>query len=305
MHEHEHVDVRREVSPYESRGLLPRFSNARAAQRASGDVHHLVGDNGYLAPALPARRTILTVHDCIPDAGAPSLRLTALRHLWIVAPARRVARIVAVSQYTRLEVLRLSGIAPERVVVIPTVVPPIAAPPPRPFPARPRVLQLGTAHNKNIERLATALTGLNVELLVVGPLSNSQRTAIAASGLACEQHDALDDTGLADAYARSDLVAVVSTLEGFGMPVIEAQRLRRPLVVARATALPETAGAGAAFVDPWDVASIRAGFQQCLDDAGFRERLVAEGVRNAQRYSVASAAAAHVALYQEVAAAAR
>lgn len=295
------VAVTSVVAPFESTGVVPRIRNALHARASTAQVHHLVGDNGYLAPALPAARTILTVHDCIPDDATTSVRRSVLRHLWITAPARRVARVIAVSEYTRRDVLRLSGIAPARVVVIPTVVPPIAAPPPREWPARPRILQLGTAPNKNIERLASALAGLDVELLVVGPLSPSQRAAIAQANVPCEQHEALDEAGLADAYARSDLVAVVSTLEGFGMPVVEAQRLRRPVIVARATALPETAGAHAAYVDPLDVASIRAGISRCLQDPGHRERVVDAGVRNAARFSAAAAAAAHVDLYREVA----
>jgi glycosyltransferase involved in cell wall biosynthesis len=295
------MHVEPHVAPCESRGLWPRWRNLRDAARVQADVHHLLGDNGYLAAALPPSRTILTVHDCIPDeVGAPATR-SLRRWGWIIAPARRAARVVAVSEFTRREVLRLTGIPPERVSVIPTVVPALHAPPPRPFPARPRLLQLGTAPNKNIERLAAALAGLSVDLLVVGPLSAPQRAAIAAAGVACEQHDALSEAALADAYARSDLVTVVSTLEGFGMPVVEAQRLRRPVIAARASALPETAGDGAAFADPFDVASIRDAVRRCCDDAVFRHALVEAGLRNAARFSAHAAAMAYVALYREVA----
>jgi glycosyltransferase involved in cell wall biosynthesis len=289
------------TSPRESRGVLPRLENAAAARATVADVHHLTGDNGYLAFALPAHRTVLTVLDCIPDDVGKASTRAIVRALWITWPTQRVARVVAISEATREALVHYTRLPSSRIDVIPAVVPTFDAAPPRAIDGTLRVLQIGTAANKNIERLAEAMTGLDAELEVIGPLSASQQDAIARAGLVYQQRDRVSDDEIREAYVRSDVVAVVSTLEGFGMPVIEAQQVGRPVLAARASSLPDVAGRGACFVDPFDVRDIRTGLLRLHDDATYRATLVAEGTVNARRYSAATAAAAYEAIYREVA----
>jgi glycosyltransferase involved in cell wall biosynthesis len=73
------------------------------------------------------------------------------------------------------------------------------------------------------------------------------------------------------------VVAVPSRYEGFGLPAAEAMAHGRPLVAARATALPEVAGDAGVLVDPDDVDGWGAAIARLLDDAGERRRRVAAG----------------------------
>ena len=57
------------------------------------------------------------------------------------------------------------------------------------------------------------------------------------------------------------------------MPIVEAQNVGRPVVTSNCASMPEVAGDGAALVDPYSVASIRAGFQQIIENEAYRNAL--------------------------------
>lgn len=101
-------------------------------------------------------------------------------------------------------------------------------------------------------------------------------------------------------YQSCDLVCFVSTYEGFGMPILEAQAVGRPVLTSDISPMREVAGEGAFKVDPFDVDSIRTGLERLIGDGGLREDLIREGFRNVKGYSAESVAAQYAALYREV-----
>jgi glycosyltransferase involved in cell wall biosynthesis len=147
-----------------------------------------------------------------------------------------------------------------------------------------RILQIGTKANKNIIRLAEALSGIPCELHIVGPLEQQQEAKLHQHKIAVTNHMYLTDEQLLEQYKQADIVSFVSTHEGFGMPVVEAQSVERVCVTSNCSSMPEVAGAGACFVDPFDVQSIRAGFQKVISDGPYRQSLVAAGRQNKLRF---------------------
>lgn len=73
--------------------------------------------------------------------------------------------------------------------------------------------------------------------------------------------------------------------EGFGIPVIEAQRCGVPVLTSNVSALPEVAGDGAAYVDPRDAEMICRKMEEVLTDAELAKQLTERGYRNAERFS--------------------
>jgi glycosyltransferase involved in cell wall biosynthesis len=286
-----------------SLGFLPRLADALAARRTKGDVLHVTGDVHYLTYFLDPRRTVLTVLDLVSLTKTRGLRRWALWLLWYWLPVRRVSAIVCISEATREALLRETGCDPEKVVVIPCCVSPEFRPKKKPFnSACPRVLQVGTGPNKNLERVIDALAGLDVCLVIVGPLSEAHREALARAGLEYENYVDLSREALRSQYETCDLLVFASTYEGFGLPIVEAQAVGRPVVTSNVASMPEVSGGATCLVDPLDVAGIRAGVQRIIDDSVYRQSLIDQGLRNAKRFAAPEVAERYAILYRRLAA---
>jgi len=163
------------------------------------------------------------------------------------------------------------------------------------------VLQVGTTENKNIERLAAALCGMPCRLHVVGALSARQLRALRDNRIDYVPSVGLSREQMAALYREADIVALVSTYEGFGLPIVEAQATGRVVVTSNAFSMPEVAGGAACLVDPLSVESIREGLIKVATDEAYRTRLIDAGFENVHRFRCNSIAEAYASLYERVA----
>jgi len=287
-----------------SKGFWPRLADAWRARRHQSDVNHVTGDVHYLTFMLDRRRTVLTVHDLVLLERHSGIKRRLLWLLWYWLPVRRSCAVVTISEATRAALIASTGCDPKKVHVIHNNVSQEFRPAPRVFDAvKPRILQLGTGLNKNLDRVAAAVAGIACRLVVIGPLSDAQRALLRRHGIDHENHVALSREELVAQYAEADLLVFASTYEGFGLPIIEAQATGRPVVTSNIPPMPEVAGDAACLVDPLDVASIRAGILGVIQDAEYRRRLVEAGHRNVQRFRADAVAERYAALYRQVASA--
>ena len=295
----ETCDVRVEVCPYVSRAIRPRIRNLRWAKLWSGGVNHITGDVHYLALALPAERTLLTVHDCVSLQRAKGLRRWLLRKLYFEWPVRRARVVTTISQATKDELVRETGCDPAPIRVVPDCVAAHFTHSPKAFNAeRPTVLLIGTLAHKNLERVVEALRPLPCRLHIIGRLTRQQQAMLDGMDWHAE-HD-LSAAAMAQAYRESDVVGFASLYEGFGMPILEGQATGRVVVTSNLSSMPEVAGDGACLVNPLDVEAIRAGFQRVFSDASYRDELISRGQRNVQRFSAENVAAMYLQIYHEI-----
>lgn len=295
------IDVSLRVNRHMSRGVWPRVVDAFEAWRHRGTVNHVLGDVHYLAWLLPRGGTLLTILDCVTLDRLSGLRRWLFWLVWYWWPTRRAARITVISEFSKSALLRWVRYPDDRIHVIP---PPLSAEfAPAPLPPEeglPRLLQVGTVENKNLDRVIEALSGLAVVLVIVGVLTPAQCSRMDVLGVRYECHVDLTRDQLVEQYRRANIIVFVSTYEGFGLPIIEAQAIGRPVVTGNVTAMPEAAGEGACLVDPFDVADIRRGILRVLDDPTYAADLVERGFRNTARYAPERIAGEYAAIYREM-----
>jgi glycosyltransferase involved in cell wall biosynthesis len=267
----------------------------------AGDVNHVTGDVHFIALALPGPRTLLTIHDCgfLRRPDTPARRM--LKWLWLDGPVHHCRYVTTVSEATRQVVIRLSGCDPAKVVVIPTVIADAFVRVDRPFNRTcPRILHIGLAPNKNFERHVAAIAGLRCELHIVGRLEPHHLELLGRHGVRYKAEHNLSTTDMHRAYVEADLLLFASTLEGFGMPIVEAQSVGRPVVTSNLSSMPEVAGEAACFVDPFSIESIRAGVERVIDDEAYRASRVEAGFDNVRRFDARTVARQYEALYRRV-----
>lgn len=288
---------------FRSRGVLPRvFDAARAALRQA-DVNHVTGDVHYLTYFLRKRRTVLTVLDCIALERHRGLKRFAFWLFWYWLPVARASLVVTISEATRQQVIAHCRCAPEKVRVVHCTLSDAFRHQPRPpRSGPPRILHVGSADNKNLEGHVQALKGLDCRLVVIGRLAPAQHRLLEASGLDYEVLTGLSEQELVEEYAKCDLLLFASLYEGFGLPIIEAQAIGRPVITGNCWSMPEVAGDGAVLVDPHKPAEIRSAVQEVLDSPRKYDELVVKGLENCKRFLPSVIAAQYEAVYAEIAA---
>lgn len=287
--------------PEEGAGLNVLLKNGLFAKTHHSAVNHITGEVHYLAFFLPKKRTILTIHDLRPLYRGSALRKFILKQLWFYGPGKAARYITVISEATRQDLLKhVSGIE-SKVQVIPNCLSSAFTYTPKPFEtSKPRILHLGTKENKNLERLIQALENITCHLHIIGPLTVHQQELLNGSKVSYSNTFNLPFEGVIAEYKRADVVSFVSLQEGFGLPIIEAQAVGRPVITSNVSSMPEVAGEGALLVNPYSINEIRQGIVRIIEDDTYRTSLIAKGLKNIERYSPEVVAEQYAQLYRRV-----
>jgi glycosyltransferase involved in cell wall biosynthesis len=306
------VSVRQRWTPIPSwwfERLTERFELPRVEWFARFDV--LFAPN-FVPPPTRARRLVVTVHDLAfrrhPETAPQSTRWWLAR---IDRTLERAARIIAVSEATKRDLIELYGVEAERVAVIPHGVDgEVFHPSTREEVDRirrryaidgPYLLSLGGLEpRKNLPNLVRAFARLP---------SDERPTLVLAGGSVewnPEGRDALHATlrelppGVRDGVVltgyvgEQDKVALLggaealvypSLYEGFGLPVLEAMACGTPVVTSDVSALPEIAGDAALLVDPRDPEAIASAMTRILGEVDLRRDLAERGSSRAAGFT--------------------
>ena len=108
----------------------------------------------------------------------------------------------------------------------------------------------------------------------------------------------VDDDDLPALYNLADALVYPSLYEGFGIPVVEAMACGTPVMTSNGSALAEIADGAAVLVDPLDVGRMGEAIERVVGDEGLRADLRAKGFERARRFSWDVAASQVVACFQ-------
>jgi len=296
-------DIRPTVhrAPFYSNGLIRRTLIAFSATLHQGDLNHITGDINFASLFLSRKRTLLTILDAGVMNRKQGLRKTILDWIWFRLPAKSARVITTISESAKRDILEYVKVPEDKIRVIPVAVSPDFEWSPKEFNAScPRILQVGTKVNKNMERLIQALSGIPCKLQIIGPLTDTLRNQLRANKINYENWTNLVISDVVKKYQQCDLLTFCSTYEGFGMPIVEANAVGRPVVTSNVTSMPEVAGDAACLVDPFDITSIREGINKVIQQPEYRNVLIKNGRNNAMRFDANVIANQYLALYQEL-----
>lgn len=271
-------------------------------KKTKADIYHITGQIHYIALFLPGEKTVLTIHDLIFLHIRKGLRRYILKKILLDLPVRKLRYITAISQATKDEIIKYTGCPQEKIRVIENpLFDNFRTVHKKVFNKDcPVILHIGTAENKNIERLAGALQGISCRLRIIGRVNSSQMARIRHCGITFENVFGLDEKHMIEEYKNADIVTFCSTYEGFGLPIIEAQALGTPVITSDLSPLREVAGQAAHLADPFDTESIRHGIKKLIEDEDYRESLITKGLENISRFDPKEIARQYEELYEEI-----
>ena len=299
----DYINAKLIYSKYESSGLFKRIYNCIEAIFHQSEVNHITGDINYLGLFLNKKRTIQTILDCVHLTSSSGLKYHILRLFWLAIPARRAIYLTAISQSTKNEILKHVSCDPDKIKVIYVAISDRFQRSDKPFDKQqPRILQIGTAPNKNIPRLIQALEGIPCILEIIGKRSEDYENMLKEKKIQYEYKSGLTDDEMLRRYEAADIIALASTYEGFGMPILEGQAVGRAVITSGLYSMPEVAGDAACMVDPFNVDSIRQGILKLINDDSYRQSLIEKGFENVKRFNPDRIALQYYELYKEVAA---
>ncbi|MBI4281240.1 glycosyltransferase family 4 protein [Candidatus Uhrbacteria bacterium] len=310
--------------------LTTHYYLAHALRRAKLDV--------FYSPAHPLPlgyrgKSVCTVHDLAiydhPEWFPRGLRQWFSTRVTVPRSMRRAEKLLAVSENTKRDIMRIFNVSEEKVRVIHEGA--IASPAKqsydrseiatRPGGARndgegPYFLFIGTIEpRKNIVRL------INAFIRFRSTIHDSRFTLILAGGIGWKNDEIFMAMERANVklgkgsvqylgyVSEEEKIALLqnatafvwpSLYEGFGLPVLEAMAAGVPVITSNVSSIPEITGDAALLVNPENVGEIVTAMEQVANDAVLREQLKTRGVNRAKKFTWQEAARETLAVYQSV-----
>ena len=301
------------VSRY-ARELAAELGRVAGVEVVSGpdyDVLHLVAAHRYDAEWRRAkelgRRLVVTVHDLIPEhfglKGPQYAGVAERREVLSAADA-----IIAVSQWTKDDIVATYGISADRIRVIHNGVSVGSATHEAHgtrHEAHGTLLWIGRrAGYKNffwfVRAVAPLLWRRNLCVICTGGQGFGHKERLLMTLLGVRRRFSVvdaDEARLAALYRHAVCLVMPSRAEGFGLPVVEAMAQGCPVVLPRAHVFPEVAGDAALFYREGSGREMRRLVEQCLSGDG-RAEIVRRGKERATAFSWTNCAAAVAAVYR-------
>jgi glycosyltransferase involved in cell wall biosynthesis len=273
-------------------------------RKTKADIYHITGQVHYIGILLPKEKTVLTIHDAGILHIRSGLRRYVLKKLFFDLPLARLKYITAVSEATKQEVISNTNCRPEKIRVIENPLEELFTTftgPKNNFNSQcPTILQIGTAPNKNLKNLLRSIEGLDCNLRIIGNLSGEIRNELEEKEIKYQNLIDLNSEEIKKEYENADILTFCSTFEGFGLPIIEAQAMKTPVITSNISPMKEVAGGAAELIDPSDHKSMRNGFLKIINDEQYRKELVSKGEKNVLRFQAKQIAGLYEKLYEEI-----
>lgn len=219
---------------------------------------------------------------------------------------KKANHIVAVSNYTKEDIVATYGLQPDKVSIghnaTPTGFAPISDDQKQEVKndltdGNPYFIYVGSLHpRKNVVNLIKAFdlfkieNGTNHKLVLVGrmawkneALKKTYETTVHRDEIIFTGH--ITNQQLPKYLAAAEALTYVSVFEGFGIPILEGMSSGTPVITSNVSSMPEVAGDAALLVDPHDPKSIADGMTRIISELKLRKDLISKGKQRTQLFS--------------------
>lgn len=286
-------------------GWIGRISSIRSVRKYQGDINHITGDINFIAPFLNGKKTVLTVHDLgyfenlIKDNSI--IKKIIYKKIWLDIPFHHVTAITTVSQYTKDKILQYFKIDPAKITVIYNPYNPLFKFSQKKYNSlEPEILLIGTGIHKNYENLIKAIENIRCKLVIIGKSNSHLLDLLTKYKINFQWDQNLNTEELIERYRKCDIVFFASLHEGFGMPIIEANAIGRPVITSTICAMPEIARDAAHLVNPNNSWEIRKAIELISADELYRKTLINNGIKNIKRFELKNIANQYLQIYNNL-----
>jgi len=287
--------------------------------------HIMFGEEAFMLNFIKSKKTIVSCLDVIPLAVKGE---TSSKYRWFAKWAykgmRKAKKIIANSEYTKQDIMKFLKIDEKKIAV---AYPPIQEQfrieeeAPESFfhnhglsADRKYLLYVGALDlkRKNVDKLLKAFKlfrgkHMDTHLLLVGYTtlkggSDFLLRKIKKMGLSGSVHIIrnVPDEELVAFYNMAHIFVFPSLYEGFGLPPLEAMACGTPVVASDRASLPEALGDAAVYANPTSPTGIADAIEQLHDNEELYDKMVAKGLRQAEKYSWKKYADDTLKVYEEV-----
>lgn len=282
--------------------LLRNILFIRKHSTKSG-INHITGDIHYGVLGLIGKKSVLTIHDdyAIRQCKRGFWGKLYMWLFWIYLPIKIAKAPICTTPTTLNNIKKLYNSKKLQVIthqIVPSVIRDIQ----KPFNKEcPRLLQIGTQINKNLETTMETIKGMHCKLVVLKRMTKSQIETAKKYNIDYTNKYDIPFEEVADEYHMCDIVVFPSLFEGLGMPIIEGQKAGKPVITSNREAMNWTAGDAALLLEnPLDVQEYKDALNRIINDDVYRDDLVKKGKRNVLRFSLESAVEQYTKLYKEM-----
>jgi glycosyltransferase involved in cell wall biosynthesis len=300
-----------------------RFEQPALSFEISGLGLDLLHSPDFIPPFRRKCKSVITVHDLAFLLYPHFLTKESARYYGQIDNAwRNTDHIIAVSETTKQDSIKMLGVPEKKISVIHEAANPIYRPVPKDEARqiaqkkykldKDFILFVSTIEpRKNLPGLLQAYRRLldeykRDELLVLAGSKGWlwEEVYETVDRLNLEKHVAflgrVPSHDLVYLYNAAELLVHPSFYEGFGLTPLEAMNCGTPVIVSNTSALPEVVGDAAMMIDPHDIDGLTVALWRLLTEEELRQDFIEKGVKRAKNFSWLEAAKKTMEVYHKI-----
>ena len=299
---HKKIEIKFKICPLVSKGILNRIYLCIWAFFNQGNINHICGDINFISIFMSKKKTVNTFLDFYSMQRLKSIKKLIYKIFWIKIPFLKSESVITISNNTLRELNNYIDIKGKKKIYV------IGISVSNNFKKKlkkkisktPKILVVGTSINKNISNIITSLKNIYCELILVGQLNDQIINELNLNNIKYRNLVSIKMKKLIYEYYNSDILLFPSNYEGFGVPILEAQTIGRPVITSNLEPMISIAGEGAFFVNPKKPKEISEAIKTIIKNEKLRLSKIKKGFINVKRFKNSIILNEHLKVYKEV-----